>query len=118
MRWHTESFSFLQTGWANYPVPSKTDWGLPHDPNPVGADAPNDGFALVPIQLPWRTVGGVAYNNPTTGVKITHFPVIHCRQGSIGYKLEWNGLTMIYTSDTRPETNCIDQAINPDPVTA
>lgn len=117
MRWHTESFSFLPTGWANYPVPSKTDWGLPHDPIPVGTDAPNDGFALVPIELPWRKVGGVAYDNPTTGVKITHFPVIHCRQASIGYKLEWNGLSMIYTSDTRPETNCIAQAKNPDPDT-
>ena len=117
MRWHTESFSFLQTGWANYPVPSKTDWGLPHDPVPVGTDAANDGFALVPIELPWRKVGGVAYDNPKTGVKITHFPVIHCRQGSMGYKLEWNGLTMIYTSDTRPETNCIAQAKNPDPDT-
>lgn len=117
MRWHTESFSFLQTAWTNYPVPSKTDWGLPLDPTPVGTDAANDGFALVPIELPWRLVGGIAYNNPATGVKITHFPVIHCRQGSIGYKLEWNGLTMIYTSDTRPETNCINQANNPDPVT-
>lgn len=117
MRWHTESFSFLPTAWANYPVPKKDDWGLPHDPIPVGTDEPNDGYGLVPIELPWRTLGGVAYDNSSTGVKITHFPVIHCRQGSIGYKLEWNGLHMIYTSDTRPETNCIDQAINYDPIT-
>jgi len=117
MRWHTESFSFLPTGWANYPIPSKVDWGLPHDPMPVATDAANDGFGLVPIELPWQTVGGIAYNNPATGVKITHFPVIHCRQGSLGYKLEWNGLSMIYTSDTRPETNCIDQANNIHPVT-
>jgi ribonuclease Z len=40
-------------------------------------------------------------------VKITHFPVVHCRKGSIGYKLEWNGLSMVYTSDTKPEKNCI-----------
>jgi hypothetical protein len=100
-----------------YPVPSKTDRGRPHDPAPVGTDAANDGFALVPIELSWRLVGGIAYNNLTTGVKITRFPAIHCRQGSIGYKLEWNGLTMIYSSDTRPETNCLNQANNPDPVT-
>jgi ribonuclease Z len=59
----------------------------------------------------------VAYHNPATGVKITHFPVIHTRKGSMGYKLEWNGLTMIYTSDTRPETRSIDQAKNVDPAT-
>ena len=117
MRWHSESFSFLQTGWANYPVPSQSDWGLPHEPIPVGDDPANDGYALVPIELPWRKVGGVAYDNPDTKVKITHFPVIHCRQGSIGFKLEWNDLTMVYTSDTRPETNCIQQAINRDPET-
>ncbi len=117
MRWHSESFSFLPTAWAGYPVPSQTDWGLPHEPIPVGDDPANDGYALVPIELPWRTVGGVAYDNPTTKVKITHFPVIHARQGAVGFKLEWNGLTMIYTSDTRPETNCIAQAKNPDPNT-
>jgi len=54
----------------------------------------------------------VAYHNRESGVKITHFPVIHCRQGSIGYMLEWNGLSMIYTSDTRPETLSVNHAIN------
>jgi ribonuclease Z len=117
MRWHTESFSFLPTSWANYSVSTRQDWGLPHDPVPVGDDAPDDGYGLVPIELDWTKYGkvpgdNVAYDNPKTGVKITHFPVIHTRKGAIGYKLEWNGLTMIYTSDTRPETRSIDQAKN------
>jgi ribonuclease Z len=117
MRWHTESFSFLTTSYQGYEIPTKESWGLPCKPKPVGNDPAYDGYALVPIELNWKKVGGVAYDNPKTGVKITHFPVIHCRKGSIGYKLEWNGLSMIYTSDTRPETNCIDQANNVDPVT-
>jgi len=122
MRWHTESFSFLNTGWSNYPIPTRDTWGLPCNPVPVGDDAPNDGYGMVPIELDWTKYGqvpedNVAYKNPETKVKITHFPVIHCRKGSMGYKLEWNGLTMIYTSDTRPETRCIDQANNLDPVT-
>jgi ribonuclease Z len=112
MRWHTESMSFLSTSYKGYPVPSRESWGTPCDLKPVGDDRGDDAYALVPIELDWKKVGGVAYNNPTTGVKITHFPVIHCRKGSMGYKLEWNGLSMIYTSDTRPETNCIEQAIN------
>jgi len=45
-------------------------------------------------------------------VKITHFPVVHCRKGSLGYKLEWNGLSLVYTSDTKPERNCIAAARN------
>ena len=101
----------------NYVPPTKKSWGLPHDPVPVEGDSPKDGYALVPIELDWTKHGkkpgdNVAYDNKETGVKITHFPVIHCRQGSIGYKLEWNGMTMIYTSDTKPEINCIEQANN------
>jgi ribonuclease Z len=117
MRWHTESFSFLPTSYTGYQIPTRQSWGLPVDPVPVGEDAPDDGYGLVPIELDWTKYGqvpgdNVAYNNPTTGVKITHFPVVHARRGSMGYKLEWNGLSLIYTSDTRPETRCIDQAEN------
>ncbi|MFB3784855.1 MAG: MBL fold metallo-hydrolase [bacterium] len=123
MRWHTESFSFLETSYQSYPIPTRTSWGLPCDPIPVGDDPPNDAYALVPIELDWTKYGqvagdNVAYNNPSTGVKITHFPVIHCRKGSVGYKLEWwhapdrPPFSLVYTSDTKPETHCIEQALN------
>jgi ribonuclease Z len=117
MRWHTESFSFQPTSYASYEPPTRQSWGLPCDPIPVADDAPNDAYALVPIELDWtkygRTPGdNVAYANPASGVRITHFPVIHCRRGSIGYKLEWNGLSMIYTGDTKPEYHSIEQAKN------
>lgn len=114
MRWHTESFSFLSTGYQSYTRPTQESWGLPVPPVPVGDDDASDGYALIPIELDWTKRGdvkddNVAYNNPETGVKITHFPVIHARKGSIGFKLEWNGLSMIYTGDTKPETNFLDQ---------
>lgn len=122
MRWHSESFSFQGTAYEDYPRPTQESWGLPCKPVPVADDPADDGFALVPIELDWTKYGAVpgdnvAYHNKQTGVKITHFPVIHTRKGSIGYKLEWTRpdgtvLTMIYTSDTRPETHCIDQATN------
>lgn len=117
MRWHTESFSFLTTSYDGYPTAAQiqASWGLNDLPAQVGDDPWGDGYALVPIELDWTDVGGVAYNN--NGVTITHFPVIHCRKGSMGYKLEWNGLSMIYTSDTRPETVSIGQADNVDPIT-
>jgi ribonuclease Z len=117
MRWHSESFSFQSTSYPDYTPPTRESWGLPVEPVPVGDDPPNDAYAMVPIELKWQNYGAedgdnVAYDNKETGVRITHFPVIHCRQGSIGYKLEWNGLTMIYTSDTKPEIRSRDQAIN------
>jgi ribonuclease Z len=117
-RWHTESFSFQTTSFDGYERPTRESWGLPCDPVPVGDDSPDDGFALVPVELDWKKVGGVGYDNATTHVKITHFPVIHCRKGSIGYTLEWDSpygpLSVIYTSDTKPEWNSVNQAINED----
>jgi ribonuclease Z len=114
-RWHTESQSFISTSYESYEPPTRKSWGLPHDPKPVGDDPPNDGYAMIPIELDWSKYGkvkgdNVAYHNPKTGVKITHFPVIHCRKGSVGYKLEWNGLSMIYTGDTKPEYHSVEQA--------
>lgn len=112
LRWHSESFSFQNTSYDGYQIPTKKTWGLPVRPVPVSDDPPDDGYAMVPIELDWRQIGGVAYDNPKTGLKISHFPVIHTRRGSLGYKLEWNGMSMIYTSDTKPEQNTILQACN------
>jgi len=129
-RWHSESFSFLNTGYPGYTPPTQSDWNLPVAPVPIGGDTPTDGYTMIPVELDWTKTGldangiptgdNIAYWNKKTGVKITHFPVIHCRKGSIGYKLEWTNpnvtgaptLTMIYTSDTRPENVSIQQAIN------
>ena len=120
-RWHTESFSFQQTSYTpNHPDPRTLveKWGVPYEPKPVSDDPPDDGYAMVPIELDWEN-GGVAYDNKDTGVKITYFKVIHARKGSLGYKLEWTPpdypdktLSMIYTSDTKPEELCIEQAKN------
>lgn len=114
-RWHTESFSFGATSYASYIPPTQAGWGLPVAPVPVNNDAPTDGYALVPIELDWTKSGAVpgdnvAYDNPATGVKITHFPAIHTRKGSISYRLDWNGLSMVFSGDTKPNFNMIDQA--------
>ena len=131
-RWHTEAFSFTNNGYQAYPYPTKESWGTPVDLVPVGpryqtdsagrpvgdryADPLNDAYALVPIELDWRKVGGVAYHNRTTGLKITHFPAIHCRRGSISYKVEWTPpgrsekLSVIYSGDTKPNYTMIEQS--------
>ena len=38
------------------------------------------------------------------GVKIYAFPVVHTIDGSVGYRLEWNGLSLAYTADSEPST--------------
>jgi ribonuclease Z len=132
MRWHTESQAFLSTAYESYPPLSEiaAQWGLPYVPVVAGDDPPNDANAIVPVELDWRKTGltedgrptgdNIAYNNASTGAKVLHYPVIHCRKGSMAYKLEWTipktnkTLTMIYSSDTKPETNSIAHAINKD----
>jgi ribonuclease Z len=114
MRWATESFAFQTSSYRGYDTPTREGWKYPDHRGPVSDDPATDGYALIPIELDWKKYGkksgdNLAYYNPTTGVKITHFPVIHCRKGSVGYKLEWNGLSMIYSSDTKPETNSVSQ---------
>jgi ribonuclease Z len=95
-RWHTEAFSFLSTSYTSF---------IPPPWDPAGH---RDGFDLVPTELPWRTIGGVAYDY--NGVRVTHFPAVHDRQGSISYKLEWNGLSMVFSGDTKPTNYIIEQA--------
>lgn len=121
LRWHTESFSFGATSYPAYQSikPTRQSWGLPADPVPVGNDSDDDAYAIIPVELDWQKSGitpgdNVAYHNQATGVKITHFPVIHCRRGSIGYKLEWKGLSMIFTGDTKPNYYLIEQAAGVD----
>jgi ribonuclease Z len=85
-RWHRESFSFLPTGYVEG----------------------GDGYVLEAHELRYMKNPGVAYNN--NGVKISHFPAIHARDGAISYKLEWNGLSMVFTGDTKPNNYVLEHA--------
>jgi ribonuclease Z len=134
LRWHTESQAFQSSAYTNYPPPEwfQANWHLPHTPRPAGDDPYQDANALIPIELDWTKTGAglrpdgsgladnVAYMNTGTRATVYHYPVIHCRRGAMGYKLEWTPpgakkpLTMIYSSDTKPETNSIWQALNID----
>lgn len=108
-RWHTEAFSFLPTSYAGFQPPAFDVQGR------IDPTGHTDGYDIVPFELDWRTEGGTAYEH--NGVRVTHFPAMHDRQGSISYKLEWEypagsgkKLSMIYTGDTKPTTYVIDQA--------
>lgn len=117
-RWHTESFSFQATAYDSFVPPTMESWGLPHDPAPRSATTAR---TMPTRSYPSSWIGQKSAEWPTAmrprGVKVTHFPVIHCRRGAMGYKMSWktpdgDTLSMIYTSDTKPETNSIEQAKN------
>jgi ribonuclease Z len=43
-------------------------------------------------------------------VKIYAFPTVHLLVGSVGYRLEWNGLSMSFSGDSEPNTQEAEQS--------
>lgn len=48
------------------------------------------------------------------GVKITSFPAIHISDGAVSFRLEWNGRTVVYSSDTNPNKWFLEYASDAD----
>jgi len=50
-------------------------------------------------EVPWDRTATVYERN---GVRISSFPVIHILNGSVGYRLDFNGRSVVFSGDTRP----------------
>jgi len=55
---------------------------------------------------------GVAYE--ANGVRITHWPTSHTKDGATSYRLDWNGRSLCYTGDNRPNSLTIKHCQNVD----
>lgn len=60
----------------------------------------DDGYKLEVKELPYLKNPAIAYQK--NGVTIKHFPALHVIDGAISYRLEWNGLSMVWSGDTKP----------------
>ncbi len=76
-RWHVTSFRTV--------VPGSSDT--------TGA------YGLDVTELDYRK-SGIAYED--NGVVIRHWPALHTIDGAIGYRLEWNGMSVVWSGDTNP----------------
>lgn len=56
--------------------------------------------------------GHVVYEG--NGVAIRAFPAIHCIDGPVSYRLDWNGLSLVYLGDGKPSRFMVDNAQNVD----
>jgi len=61
-----------------------------------------DGYEVKVHEFDFMDEGGVAYEQ--NGVKIIHWPTSHTKDGAISYRLDWNGRSLCYTGDNRPNS--------------
>jgi len=57
------------------------------------------GAHMETTEVPWDRTATVYQRN---GVQISSFPVIHILNGSVGYRLDYNGRSVVFSGDTRP----------------
>ncbi len=60
-----------------------------------------DGFEIQVTEFNYKDDGGVCYDKD--GVKVTHWRRSHSMDGASGYRLDWNGLSFVWTGDGKPD---------------
>jgi ribonuclease Z len=69
---------------------------------------PNEGGKLIAHEFDFKQDNGVVYEK--NGVKITSFPAIHVLDGSVSYRLDWNGLSLVFGGDSAPNKWFVERA--------
>jgi ribonuclease Z len=73
---------------------------------------PDDGGKVTVHEFDFKGANEVVYEE--NGVKITSWPAIHSLDGSVSYRLEWNGMSFVFGGDTRPNKWFIEYAKDAD----
>ncbi len=73
---------------------------------------PDAGGRVIPHEFDYKTENQLVYEK--NGVRITSWPAVHNLDGSVSYRLEWNGLSFVFGGDTRPNKWFIEYAKNAD----
>ena len=74
---------------------------------------PNAGGEIVAHEFDFSKTA-VIYNE--NGVKVTTFPAIHIRDGSVSFRLDWNGLSFVFGGDSVPNKWFLKEAKGADVV--
>jgi ribonuclease Z len=72
---------------------------------------PTTGFAMVPHEIPFDQPETIYERN---GVTISSFPAIHGLSGAVGYAINFAGLKVVFSGDTRPCKHVVDAAAGAD----
>jgi ribonuclease Z len=68
---------------------------------------PHAGAGVAVHEIDFKTTGVVYDRN---GVVIKSFPAVHIFDGPVSYRLEWNGLSFVFSGDTTPSQFFLDNA--------
>ena len=74
LKWHLEAFDMF----------------------PIG-----DGYEVEVNEFDWKDENGICYDK--NGVTVRHWRRSHAKDGATGYRLDWNGLSFVWTGDGRPD---------------
>jgi len=61
-----------------------------------------EGYEPVVHEFDFMAEGEVIYEDG--GAKVTHWPTSHTKDGATSYRLDWNGRSLCYTGDNRPNS--------------
>jgi ribonuclease Z len=63
------------------------------------------GARMVTTEVPYDTTAVVYQRN---GVTVSSFPVLHILNGSVGYRLDYAGRSVVFSGDTRPARTVVE----------
>ena len=66
------------------------------DSCPIG-----DGYEVEVNEFDWKDENGICYDR--NGVTVRHWRRSHAKDGASAYRLDWNGLSFVWTGDGRPD---------------
>jgi len=69
---------------------------------------PDAGGTVITHEFEYKKENQVVYED--NGVTIKSWPAIHSLDGSVSYRLDWNGLSFVFGGDTRPNKWFIEYA--------
>ncbi len=72
---------------------------------------PTVGMAINTHEFPWDKTQVIYEENDVT---ITSFPAIHILDGAVSFRLDWNDLSFVFSSDTEPNKFLVENSQNVD----
>jgi len=72
---------------------------------------PTVGMVINTHEFPWDKTQVIYEENDVT---ITSFPAIHILDGAVSFRLDWNELSMVFSSDTEPNKFLVENSQNVD----